>query len=398
MLHRNVPLCSFKTHKGVPVHQMMRENAQFFMVGETDRHKVKMFEIKDEALIRTYLEESGATSFLDTLDNEAELVKLRTGLPLGDLGHLEDLTEEEFTPEEEDENEDPEEVILAEEAPEIRNQKYNRPYDMQEEDDVIYDHVPMQGKARNSVHFDRRKRQDTKQQEASAAQFTETEKEPVAPKQLATDACVGAAVSLYNSWAVDGRDVVMEVSNEPPLISTLQQAVASLAEEKPNLRVVDVGCGNGWATRRTKVLAPGAAVTAMDAASLMVKRAKELDPEAQSDYIIGDVASWAPAAGEKVDLVLAVELMHLMENPKAVLERVTNWLAPGGKLIMTLECYKENRLSSSWSADLGVPMTLLAEKKWSSMVENAGLQSVTAKRSMPSGPWPGMLIIEGTKA
>ncbi len=384
-----MPLSSFKTHKGVAVHQMMRENDQFFKVGETDRHKVKMFEIKDESHLRAYLSEFGATVFLDTIDNEEELVKIRTGLPVGDFSVTDDLMHK-VSEEEEQNEEEPIVLGLRQEAP--------APPTQQPRDNIVYSDVPSQGKARNSVHFDRRKRQTQRQDPVDSYLPAENEKAPVAPRHLSTDGCASAAVSMYNGWAVDGRDVVMEVSNEPPLSSTLADAVGVLAEVNPNLRVVDVGCGNGWASRRTKQLAPGASVTAMDAASLMVKRARELDPEGETEYVIGDVSSWAPPSGQKVDLVLAVELLHLMENPKATLERISSWLAPGGKLIMTLECYKENRLASSWSADLGVPMSLFAEKKWASMVENAGLSSVSTKRSMPAGPWPGMLIIEATKA
>ena len=54
VVHVNAPIYSFKSIKGVTIHQMLRENGDFFSVSETNRQKVKMFQINTEA-VEVYL-------------------------------------------------------------------------------------------------------------------------------------------------------------------------------------------------------------------------------------------------------------------------------------------------------------------------------------------------------
>lgn len=378
MIHPNAPLSTFKNHKAVAVHQMMRENDQFFTVGETNRHKVKMFTVLSDK-VDSYLDECGWDKGVLDMEGNAQLVKLRDGMSEnpGEMEEEEDTTID-ATNEEDDEPTAP--------APSVRDPRL-----------AIMD-VPMQGKARNSNGYDRREVKQRKR-EIEVVPTIELEDMAAAPRALAGDALSSATIELYNGWAVDGRDVVMEVSNEGPLSASLKSAVGALAKERAAIKAVDLGSGNGWAARLTKGLAPEASVTAVDAAALMVKRANELDKEGLAEYVCGDVDIWEPTGGKKsLDLVLAVELLHLVEDPKALLERAQAWLRPGGRLVVTLECYKENRLSRSWAQDLGIPMNVLAQKKWVDMVEAAGFAEVEATRSQPKGPWPGMLILEATKA
>ena len=393
-IHPKAPLSSFKSHKGVAVHQMMRENSDFFSVGETNRHKVKMFGVFEDK-VEAYMSECGATGGVLTIRDDGELVKLREGITDG-------LTEETV------EDVDNEEASVADgtvAASALSEEAVSEELVEEEESAAAPVHdarlaimdVPMQGKARNSRGYDRRAVQQRVRQVENVVE-QEIDDTSAAPRALDDDAAVSPTISLYNGWAVDGRDVIMEVSNEGPVTATLKEVVEGLVAENEAIKAVDLGSGNGWLSRLTKTMAPEAEVTGVDAASLMVKRAEELDDEGVCNYACADVEQWEPEGGEgSLDLVLAVELLHLVEDPKALLERAVAWLKPGGRMIVTLECYKENRLSRTWSNDLGIPMTVLAQKKWVDMVEAAGIKEVTATRSQPKGPWPGMLVLEGAK-
>jgi SAM-dependent methyltransferase len=377
MLHRTAPLSSFKNHKGVAVHQMMRENSEYFTVSETNRNKVKMFSMLEDN-VNSYLKRCGATVSISELEGEKELVKLSNGL-LPEDGVETDKSEEAAAALAKQEDDTPPiETPHLDPAMSIIDESWSE--------------VPGQGRARRG--FDRRSvAPRIKVKSRSVAEPFEDV--AAAPRSHPEDALENPTVALYNGWAVDGRDVVMEVSNEGPVSEFLESAV----EEAPaSLKAVDLGCGNGWAARKIMDLAPEAEVVAVDAAAGMVERAQTIDEEGVADYVVADVGDWAPSTGDKsLDLVVAVELLHLVDDPGAVLKRAAGWLKPGGKLVVSLECYKENRLSRSWSTDLGIPMTVMAQKKWVEMVEEAGLKAVSATRSQPKGPWPGMLVLQGTK-
>ena len=55
-----------------------------------------------------------------------------------------------------------------------------------------------------------------------------------------------------------------------------------------------------------------------------------------------------------------------LEDQVGLIKHVTdNWLNPGGRLIMGIDYYTENKVSESWSEDCGISiMTRLSEAEW----------------------------------
>lgn len=95
-------------------------------------------------------------------------------------------------------------------------------------------------------------------------------------------------------------------------------------------RALDLGAGEG--RHAVWLAALGWQVTAVDFSSVGIERgrrgAKEVGVEV--DWVVADVQSWAPPAGETFDLVL-VAYLHLDDD---VLARARAWLAPGGALVV----------------------------------------------------------------
>ncbi len=118
--------------------------------------------------------------------------------------------------------------------------------------------------------------------------------------------------------------------------------------------------------------------------------------EKVAEYVIGDAQSWVPEAA--ADVVMAQELLYLVDDPKSTIAHlVSQCVAPGGRFIAALDCFKENKASHSWAEDLGIPMHCLPEAAWRKMMKDAGLSNVEAWRSKASGPWQGTLILTGVR-
>lgn len=95
-------------------------------------------------------------------------------------------------------------------------------------------------------------------------------------------------------------------------------------------RAVDLGTGEG---RHGVWLASlGWQVTAVDFSAVGIERGRGGAHEAgvEVDWVVADVRTWEPPAGDTFDLVLLAYL-HLEEN---VLARARAWLAPGGALVV----------------------------------------------------------------
>jgi 2-polyprenyl-3-methyl-5-hydroxy-6-metoxy-1,4-benzoquinol methylase len=413
-LHPQHPIYAFKQVKCVTIHQMLRENSRFFEVSDTTRHKVKFFTLRSKE-VTDYLNECNkAGNFVDSsslvVASMAESVR----------GAVENMGAAFPADDDDDEADEPahtlsEDKYLDHSLLEMSaDDDLEAPLPMQpprggvvhgEDERVVHHDVPMQGKARMSHShisgFDRRLKGPARVTKESRSFDAYREELPQAPQADARDALEHPVVSLYNSWAMDGRDVVMEVTHASAFDEMWEHVTEGKLHPKKKFTAIDGGCGNGWAARKMAQHPLCQAVIGVDAAAVMVDRAQSLTPVGDSSsskttYIVGDVAEWAPEA--EVDLVNLCEMLYLLDQPQAALDHIVpTWLKPGGLLVANLDCYWENKLSHAWEGDLGVPMHCMSEKQWEKMFEKAGLVNIKRWRSKQNGPWQGTLLITGER-
>ncbi|HUR28171.1 MAG TPA: methyltransferase domain-containing protein, partial [Planctomycetota bacterium] len=75
----------------------------------------------------------------------------------------------------------------------------------------------------------------------------------------------------FDQWAADGRDAGMETEHE----NVARQVIARI-EVRPGEQILDLGCGNGWATRLLAKAAAGATAVGVDVSPKMIERAEAL--------------------------------------------------------------------------------------------------------------------------
>jgi len=121
------------------------------------------------------------------------------------------------------------------------------------------------------------------------------------------------------------------------------------------LRLLDVGCGNGYLARR--LAGRGATVTAVDATEAMIERARARgDAGGRVTYLRADAADLHPLESGSFDL--AYSNMALMDMPDAAgaFREIGRLLRPQGRLVATIShpCF-DNGLDSAWVEETPSP-------------------------------------------
>ena len=107
---------------------------------------------------------------------------------------------------------------------------------------------------------------------------------------------------------------------------------------RPDMEVLEIGCGTG---STALAHAPHVGhIRATDISEKMIEIAKGKAAEAGVSNVTFEVAAIEElgAANESVDAVLALSLLHLLEDRNAVIARIHDMLRPGGIFVSNTVC------------------------------------------------------------
>ncbi|MBX7161239.1 MAG: methyltransferase domain-containing protein [Acidimicrobiia bacterium] len=103
--------------------------------------------------------------------------------------------------------------------------------------------------------------------------------------------------------------------------------LVDLVETKPEMKVVDLGCGTGELTRRLADSLTGADVVGVDSSTAMLERSREFEREGLR-FEHGDLAAYPG----RFDLVVSNAALHWVDDQADIVASVFAMLAPGGQL------------------------------------------------------------------
>nr|WP_298897369.1 class I SAM-dependent methyltransferase [uncultured Altererythrobacter sp.] len=128
---------------------------------------------------------------------------------------------------------------------------------------------------------------------------------------------------------------------------------------RPNMRLVEFGCGTGGTaiTHARHV----AHVTATDVSGKMLEFAKKNATEAGIENVTFSATSIESfeAPDGSFDAVLMLSLLHLLENPGAALDKAHRLLKPDGLLITSTACLGDSMRWFGMIAPVGAAMGLI---------------------------------------
>ena len=191
----------------------------------------------------------------------------------------------------------------------------------------------------------------------------------------------------FNQWAEAGKGEEMEHHH----ISITQQTLA-LMNLKPGEKVLDLGCGAGWASRLLAHMVGGGErpgqVVGLDVSDEMIRRARANSAELDNVLFIVGSALQIPWEENFFDKVLSVESFYYYGDQDRALDELFRVLAPKGELYILINLYKDNHYSFRWVEELKVPVQVRSEQEYMELLRDHGFQSVLAQRIPDLTPTP----------
>ncbi len=191
----------------------------------------------------------------------------------------------------------------------------------------------------------------------------------------------------FNQWAEAGRGEEMEQHH----ISITQQTLA-LMRLKPGERVLDLGCGAGWATRLLAQLVAGGErpgqVVGLDVSDEMVRRARGASTQYDNVLFVVGSAQQIPWEENFFDKVLSVESFYYYGDQDRALDELFRVIAPRGELFILINLYKDNAYSLRWVEELKVPVQARSEQEYIELLKEHGYEGVQAVRIADLTPTP----------
>ena len=197
---------------------------------------------------------------------------------------------------------------------------------------------------------------------------------------------------VFDEWAESGKDLGMETGHADAVEEMLEFSLKERSEIGEQFSFLDLGCGNGWATRNVYREPLCNRAVGVDGANKMIINARSRG--LGEHYVHADLATYDPK--ETFDLIHSMEFVYYLADPEELIYRIVNsWLNEGGRLIFGLDFYFENTESHTWPKKLNIPMFMLKEIEWINLFKATGLKEVTSWRANETTDWAGTLVITG---
>jgi ubiquinone/menaquinone biosynthesis C-methylase UbiE len=187
----------------------------------------------------------------------------------------------------------------------------------------------------------------------------------------------------FNEWAAAGRGDEMEDHH-----SDITEQTLALMDIQSADRILDLGCGTGWASRRMARLAPNGEVVGLDLANEMLRRGEEASSAFKNVRYVWGSAENIPEADNAFSKVLSVESFYYYADQGKALDELRRVMAPGARLFILINLYKDNHYSLRWQTELKVPVQALSEAEYKALLEKHGFKNVETRRIPDRSPSP----------
>jgi ubiquinone/menaquinone biosynthesis C-methylase UbiE len=187
----------------------------------------------------------------------------------------------------------------------------------------------------------------------------------------------------FNEWAAAGRGDDMEDHH-----SDITDQTLALMDLQASDRVLDLGCGTGWASRRIARAVTHGEVTGIDVADEMLRRAEQASSGIPNVRYVWGSAEQIPAPDHAFDKVLSVESFYYSADQAKALDELRRVMAPGARLFILINLYKDNKYSLLWVDELKVPVQVRSEAEYLDLFRQHGFTGVEARRIPDRSPTP----------
>jgi ubiquinone/menaquinone biosynthesis C-methylase UbiE len=192
----------------------------------------------------------------------------------------------------------------------------------------------------------------------------------------------------FNRWAEQGEGPKMENHHLDITEKTLRRMDLHAGE-----RVLDLGCGSGWATRLLARLVgdgPHGAgqVVGLDISDEMVRQARAASKDFDNVMFIQGSAAQIPWEENFFDKVLSVESFYYYPDQDRALAELFRVMAPHGCLFILINLYKDNEYSLQWVPKLKVPVHVRSAAEYVDLLKSHAFENVAYAQIPDDTPTP----------
>jgi arsenite methyltransferase len=192
----------------------------------------------------------------------------------------------------------------------------------------------------------------------------------------------------FNRWAAQGEGPKMENHHLDITEKTLRRMDLRAGE-----RVLDLGCGSGWATRLlARLVGEGprgfGQVIGLDISDEMVRHARAASRDFENVMFVQGSAAQIPWEENFFDKVLSVESFYYYPDQDRALAELFRVMAPLGRLFILINLYKDNPYSLQWVPKLKVPVHVRSAEEYVELLRKHAFQNVESAQIPDDTPTP----------
>jgi arsenite methyltransferase len=192
----------------------------------------------------------------------------------------------------------------------------------------------------------------------------------------------------FNRWANEGEGEKMERHHLDITEKTIR-----LMGLRPGERVLDLGCGAGWATRLLARLVNDGPegygqVVGLDVSDEMIRHARSASKDFDNVLYVCGSAQQIPWEENFFDKVLSVESFYYYPDQERALAELFRVMAPHGRLFILMNLYKDNPYSLQWVDKLKVPVHVRSETEYVELLKRHAFENPEARRIPDDTPTP----------
>ena len=192
----------------------------------------------------------------------------------------------------------------------------------------------------------------------------------------------------FNRWAEAGEGEKMRTHH-----LDIAQKTIRLMDLRPGERVLDLGCGSGWATRLLAPLVAGTPessgqVVGLDISDQMIRQARAESKEFKNVLFLCGSAQQIPWEGNFFDKVLSIESFYYYPDQGRALQELFRVMAPRGRLFILINLYKDNPYSLQWVDKLRVPVHVRSAREYAELLRTHGFEKVEWRQIPDDTPTP----------
>src|SRR5208283_2940934 len=184
----------------------------------------------------------------------------------------------------------------------------------------------------------------------------------------------------FNRWADDGEGAKMERHHLDITEKTMRRM-----DPRPGERILDLGCGSGWATRLlARMVGEGpegfGQVVGVDVSDEMIRQARAASKDFENILYVWGSAQQIPWEENFFDKMLSVESFYYYPDQERALVELFRVMAPRGRMFILINLYKDNPYSLQWVDKLNVPVQVRSEAEYIELLKKHGFENVEARR------------------